>query len=193
MAPTQSLACHAPFEKTPPRRNNNNSINETAAAATTTRTTPQQQSATSSFRYLYDTCIDNYRYRHQTQQQSAISSSRYMHIDLCISIIKSQLSIIIVIATKTHTCIVLFSLHMYFNLCSGNLWICSNFLCFIAQVLLQLNKSKSKQTKTENRNKNRMKTNNMKVEKIMNKKKQKQKQKNNMKIKIFAKLLYERL
>lgn len=38
-----------------------------------------------------------------------------------------------------------------------------------------------------------MKTNNMKVEKIMNKKKQKQKQKNNMKIKIFAKLLYERL
>lgn len=33
----------------------------------------------------------------------------------------------------------------------------------------------------------------MKVEKIMNKKKQKQKQKNNMKIKIFAKLLYERL
>lgn len=130
MAPTQSLACHAPFEKTPPRRNNNNSINETAAAATktTTRTTPQQQqSATSSFRYayvyryLYDTCIDNYRYRHQTQQQSAISSSRYMHIDLCISIIKSQLSIIIVIATKTHTCIVLFSLHMYFNLCSGNL------------------------------------------------------------------------
>lgn len=70
----------------------------------------------------------------------------YMFIDNCML----RISIIIVIATKTHTCIVLFPLHI--SICVAAIYeFVATFLCFYSTKQIKANKSNRKQKQKENK------------------------------------------